>query len=62
MAAQVPKAMVISTTASTAHSSSKFISTNMSCPLHVNFKGCPATEAGFEKETDLKNHTRRWHP
>ncbi|KAL6922418.1 hypothetical protein FSST1_006444 [Fusarium sambucinum] len=31
-------------------------------PFTCEYQGCPAIEAGFEKETDLKNHTRRWHP
>ncbi|RGP60195.1 zinc finger protein [Fusarium sporotrichioides] len=31
-------------------------------PFTCNHQGCFATEVGFEKECDLKNHTRRWHP
>ncbi|UZP36584.1 hypothetical protein NXS19_004400 [Fusarium pseudograminearum] len=31
-------------------------------PFNCEYEGCFATEVGFEKDTDLKNHTRRWHP
>ncbi|KAF0645692.1 hypothetical protein FPSE5266_00755 [Fusarium pseudograminearum] len=30
-------------------------------PFTCDHRGCFATEVGFEKEIDLKNHTRRWH-
>lgn len=31
-------------------------------PFTCEHPGCFATEVGFEKETDLKTHARRWHP
>ncbi|CAJ0546596.1 Ff.00g012230.m01.CDS01 [Fusarium sp. VM40] len=31
-------------------------------PFTCEYQGCHATEVGFGTETDLKTHTRRWHP
>ncbi|EYB33484.1 hypothetical protein FG05_30074 [Fusarium graminearum] len=31
-------------------------------PFTCDHQGCFATDVGFEKETDLKTHYRRWHP
>ncbi|KAJ4094512.1 hypothetical protein NW760_012659 [Fusarium oxysporum] len=31
-------------------------------PFTCEYQGCFATKVGFERESDLKNHTRRWHP
>ncbi|KAG8677696.1 hypothetical protein FPOAC2_03877 [Fusarium poae] len=31
-------------------------------PFTCDYHGCVAAEFGFEKESDLRTHTRRWHP
>lgn len=31
-------------------------------PFTCEYQGCHAAEVGFGTETDLKTHTRRWHP